>query len=116
MPNTLTKSNRTSLMTLSPDRALMLNTPGSMYKLHNIIAENKINISAQEIINSMPTYLQYMTENQKLVFRAHYWRQMSIYDIRIQYNFRTISEVERPLKSATEKYIRLIKADYGTKE
>lgn len=102
-------------MILTPERTEEINTPGSMYKLNERIAAEKINITAQEIIKTLPSYLPQFTENQQLVFKAYYWRQMSIHEIRITFGFKSINDVERPLKSATEKYIRLLKADYSTK-
>lgn len=114
MQNTMAKS-RTSYMQLSSEREEYINTPGSLYKLEEIINEHNIDITTQEIMKTLPSYTKDMTDNQRIAFIGYYWKQMSIHNIRVSFNFRRISDVERPLKSATEKYIKMLKADYGIK-
>lgn len=114
MQNTVSKP-RNSWMMLSSDREEFINTPGSLNKLQEIINENNINIDTVEIMKSLPTYTRYMTVNQRATFTAYFWRQMSIHSIRCECGFKSINDVERPLKSAIQKYIKMLKADYGVK-
>lgn len=113
---TIPRSPKSSNMSLSQSREEWVNTGGTVKTLYQLIENNNINIDTAEIMNSMPIYVMYFTENQAIVFKAYYWRQMSINDIRMQYRFRSLCDVDRTLKSATNKYIKLLKADYGVKE
>lgn len=116
MKNTLAKTTkRTSSMTLSDERKLELHTHGSLKVLEQLISMNNININTAEIMASLPTYIRYFTDKQRVAFQAFYWRQMCIYDIYYTYGFTNVGEVERRLNSATNKYLKMLKADYGVR-
>lgn len=100
---------------LNPKRTFEVNISGSLNLLDEYIRKENINADAGDVISTMPLYTQDFTENQKNVFKAFYWRQMSISSIYYQFGFKSINEVERLLKSATDKYLEMLKAEYGTK-
>ena len=113
---TMTKQNqKNSQFVLTFTREEIVNTKGSLNTLGQLVNENNINADAPEIIASIPKYLMEFTENQSLVFRAHYMRQMSIHEIRCAFGFKSINDVERPLKSSTEKFLKLLKKEFGEK-
>ena len=95
------------------EREVYIKTPGSLNVLERELIENGVNIDACEILKTIPIYILNFTENQRLVFKAYYLRQMSISDIRSEFNFKCINDVERPLKSATARYIKMIKDEYN---
>ena len=115
MQNTLDipeKRKKKFKLQLTYEREVYIKTPGSLNLLERELVENGINIDASEILKTIPIYILNFTENQRLVFKAYYLRQMSISDIRSEFNFKCINDVERPLKSATARYIKMIKAGY----
>jgi hypothetical protein len=100
-------------MTLSDERRVIINRPGSINHLNARITAEKINIDTGELMSMLPAYIMNLTEIQQTVFKAHYLRQLTIGEIRALFGFRSVNDVERALASGTEKIITMIKMDYG---
>ena len=109
------KTSCDSQFSISYERKLELNSRGSLNQLEQLIHDNNINIDTPEMMRSLPSYMNYMTDKQRVAFQSFYWRQMCIYDIYYTFEYAGVNEIERCLKSAIAKYIKMLKADYGTK-
>ena len=110
-----TKSTRNSSMTIPYKKELMYMKNGSLKELEGIIQQNNIDIGPQEIMETLPMYIQNLSERQRQVFRLYYWTQMSIERIRYQANFHSMKDAKDTLDSATKKYIKYLSEDYGIK-
>ena len=116
MQSTPSKPKRNSSMKLTFERRAELNVHGSLDLLYNIVELHKINITCVEFMNTLRNYCErFTTQNQRDRFTEYYMRRMSISEIRTYHRFTNWSDVERPLKSATDNYIRMLIEDYGTK-
>ena len=111
MKNTIPAPSKSSDMVMNYERETWVNTPGSLNTLLDMLSKHGVSITMQELMRIMPLYLLNMTEKQKTVFRSYYWKKMSIHEIRVSFGYKAISDVERPLIGATNKFIKLLLDD-----
>ena len=115
MSNTIVKNKKRSQMTMSDERRIEVNTPGSLNTILHIVENDNINIDIQELLTVLPLYLLSLTPTQQEVFKAYYLRQSTIYTIRNHFKFTSLSDTERVINSATNKLIKMLKNDYSIK-
>ncbi len=88
---------------------------GSLYKLEEVINQNKIDIDVMGIMSSLSKYVKRLEPNEENVFKSFYWRQMSVSDIRKLYCFKSNNSVFELLSQSTDKYITILKQNFGIK-
>ena len=96
-------------------RFTSVNTSGSLNILGEIIKNHGIEISAQDIMRTMPKYLDNFTDLQKNVFKAYFLRQSSVFDIYTRYEFDLVQSAEKLLSTTILEYIEMLKKDYKSK-
>lgn len=88
------------------------NTPGSLHILQEIIERESINVDVIELVGSLNTYIQKMTEKESSAFKGYFLRRMTISELfEMLPDFDSIEDAETSLKSAINKYLKLLKAE-----
>lgn len=90
-------------------------TPGSLYKLESVINQNSIDIDTMGILSTLPTYIKNLKQDEESIFKAYFWRQMSVSNICQSYCFSSKEYVFEILAKSISSYIALLKRDFGIK-
>ena len=110
-------TKRNSKFELSASRLETLNKTGSVNHLIQLIEKNKINITVEDILDTLPVYISKLRPDQIPIFRGYYLLQSSIFELRktLRYGY-SFNDIERRITSSTNRYIKMLKADYGVRE
>lgn len=95
-----------SKLKISNERLEELNKKGDINLLYNTIIENS-NITIDDIKNNLGKWINQLTEKQRFCIVNHYIYGLSIYKIRYSVGEYSFVDIERSIKSGTNKLIKL---------
>ena len=92
------------------------NTAGSLNTLGSIVKGYKVDIDPMDMMNVLQKYLKTLEPDEERMFKAFFYRQMTITEIYKTYNYKSEEYVESTVRGVMMKFISSLKKDFGTKQ